>query len=150
MTKWLKPLPGSDAYIFINRWLVSTHSDGTLLNPAHSFRVQGQFWLGSYCYNNLNRSEYSVDERVQTTFSSDIRPWEATGFTTYLSTMWSTTWGHTAHIFRKVVLFFFFFTYHWVLSFTFSLYHSGMFFHFAEYTSMPAAAATATYNFLFS
>ncbi len=46
------------------------HSDGTLLNPAHSFKVQGQLWLGSYCYN-LNKSEYSVKERVQTTFSSD-------------------------------------------------------------------------------
>ncbi len=38
------------------------HSDGTLLNPAHSFRVQEQLWLGSYCYN-LNKSEYSVKER---------------------------------------------------------------------------------------
>lgn len=87
-----------------------------------------------------------------------IRPWEATGFIKclVLRHIWAQCGAqrgdirHTAHNIQKSGQSFFFFINNWVLSFTFSLYHSGMSFHFAENTSMPAAAVTATCHFLFS
>ncbi len=76
---------------------------------------------GSYCYN-LNKSEYSVKERVQSTFSSDKSDPERQLILQHIWAQCGAQRGDILHTDSEKWSIFL--SNHWVLSFTFSLYHS--------------------------
>lgn len=66
-----------DAYILIYTVGVPTHSDGTLLNPAHSFtRTRTSLTQTPAVTTALSR----MNESANTTFSSGMLDSEANGF----------------------------------------------------------------------